>query len=370
MLDCNPASDIHNRYLGCLAGGAVGDALGSPVEFLTREQILCQFGPQGVTRPESAYGGVGLITDDTQMSLFTAEGLLRAWARDGLRGLMTVPSIVAHAYLRWLITQGEQPAADVELPEADAPGGWLFNDLRFHHRRAPGNTCLAALRDMQWFGEPACNDSKGCGGVMRVAPVGLFMRQAGGRSPDDAFAVAADVAALTHGHPTGFLTAGVLAVLVWRLTEGGPLAQALAEAKVLLRRRDHHEETLAAIEEAEQLAESKLPAAEAIEHLGGGWVAEEALAIAIYCALTARNFASGVLMAVNHGGDSDSTGAITGNLLGATHGLQGIPILWLSVLEMQDVICQVADDLYRFPAWKPAAGGDAAPAIWQRYPGY
>jgi ADP-ribosylglycohydrolase len=64
------------------------------------------------------------------------------------------------------------------------------------------------------------------------------------------------------------------------------------------------------------LAEVADATPEIVEQLGGGWVAEEALATALFCALKATNFAEGVLLAVNHSGDSDSTGSLTGNLLG------------------------------------------------------
>ncbi|MGL4418322.1 MAG: ADP-ribosylglycohydrolase family protein, partial [Plesiomonas shigelloides] len=95
------------KFLGCLLGGAIGDALGAPVEFMKRSTILSQFGPDGITTYAPAFGGLGRITDDTQMTLFTAEGLLRGWVRSCLRGISAdLPAITAHAYLRWLQTQG------------------------------------------------------------------------------------------------------------------------------------------------------------------------------------------------------------------------------------------------------------------------
>ena len=100
-----------DRFLGCLLGGAAGDALGAPVEFMKRATILERFGPRGITSYAPAYGRTGAITDDTQMTLFTAEGLLRAYVRGERRGIGHVPSVVAHAYLRWLKTQGTAPAA-------------------------------------------------------------------------------------------------------------------------------------------------------------------------------------------------------------------------------------------------------------------
>lgn len=279
----------------------MGDALGAPVEFMTREQIVRRFGPNGITDYAPAYGGLGRITDDTQMTLFTAEGLLRAWVRGCLRGITSFPGVTAKAYLRWLRTQGEHPTCDVDFDANET--GWLFQQQQLHSPRAPGNTCLSALKSMKSPGQPAPNDSKGCGGVMRVAPVGLFVWRRG-QSPDDAFDLGAKLASLTHGHPSGYLPAGALAVLIHALTDGQTLADGLATAKACLRMREGHEETLSAIDRAEALATTSFERDIAISQLGQGWVAEEALAISIYCALVARDFKHGVILAVNHGGDS------------------------------------------------------------------
>jgi ADP-ribosylglycohydrolase len=363
---------VQGRFLGCLLGGAVGDAMGAPVEFMKRAEILRRFGPKGITSYAPAYGGLGRITDDTQMTLFTAEGLIRAWVRGCFRGITSYSSVTAHAYLRWLETQGERPTCDINFGTDET--GWLFQQRQLHNRRAPGNTCLSALREMKSLGEPARNDSKGCGGVMRMAPVGLFgwrLRQQ--ETPRDAFRRGAELAALTHGHPTGALTAGVLAVLILALTDGASLPDALAASKAILRLEPRHDETLRAIEMAEELATSGLPHDQAIVRLGQGWIAEEALAISIYCALVARNFRHGVILAVNHDGDSDSTGSIVGNLLGARHGVKSIPAKWLAPLELRDVITELAEDLYAFRDWKIgeySRNEDLNQRIWRKYPGF
>ena len=363
---------VQGRFAGCLLGGAVGDALGAPVEFMKRTEILRKFGPKGITQYAPAYGGLGMITDDTQMTLFTAEGLIRGWVRGCMKGITTYSGVTAHAYLRWLQTQGERPTCDIDFGTDET--GWLFQQRELHGRRAPGNTCLAALRAMKSLGEPARNDSKGCGGVMRVAPVGLFawrLRQQD--SPHDAFRLGAELAALTHGHPTGALTGGVLAVLILALTDGASLPEALVVSKAILRSEPGHEETLRAIELAETLAASGQPHEAAISQLGQGWIAEEALAISIYCALVARNFKHGVILAVNHDGDSDSTGSITGNLLGAMHGVRAIPAEWLEPLELREVITSLAEDLYAFKDWdigEYSENAEMNQRIWQKYPGF
>lgn len=342
------------RFRGCLLGGAVGDALGAPIEFMDRPGILHQFGPEGLGDYAPAYGGLGRITDDTQMTLFTAEGLLSGWQQqlDDLR-----PQ-VAQAYLRWLYSQGMQPAKP-ELRQSLQANHGLLGHQALHSRRAPGNTCLSALLAMTDLTAKARNDSKGCGGVMRVAPVGLFAWRLQ-LSPAQCFDLAADCAALTHGHPTGFLTAGVLAVLIQQLLSGFSLRDALSLCLPLLIQQPHHQQTLAALQQAQTLADTDLAAEQAISQLGEGWIAEEALAIGLYCALIAKDFEHGMRLAINHRGDSDSTGSIYGNLLGARDGETLIPERWLQPLELHSVIIELAEQLYDFVDWPQQHDSDPA----------
>lgn len=209
---------------------------------------------------------------------------------------------------------------------------------------------------------------------MRVAPVGLFAWRVGQQdAPQETFRLGAELAALTHGHPTGSLTGGVLAVLIQGLTDGATLSDVLNTAKSILRAEANHEETLCSLEKAEELARTKILPREAIEQLGQGWIAEEALAISVYCALLAKSFQHGILIAVNHDGDSDSTGAIAGNLLGAMYGVKSIPSEWLEPLELRDVIKALAEDLYAFKDWEIgeySENSEMNRLIWQKYPGF
>lgn len=358
------------RFVGCLLGGAIGDALGAPVEFMRLDEIVARFGPHGITDYAPAYGSLGTITDDTQMTLFTAEGLIRAWVRGRPKGIASFSGVVGHAYLRWLQTQGEKPACSIDFG-ADAPG-WLSQQRELHSRRAPGNTCLSALREVRSFSQPAHNDSKGCGGVMRVAPVGLFARRLD-KSAQETFRLGTELAALTHGHPTGSLTGGSFAVLIWALADGASLIEAISIAKSFLKEEPSHEESLYAIEQAEELAGSDLLPAQAIAQMGEGWVAEKALAISIYCALMAKDFEHGIILAVNHDGDSDSTGSIVGNLLGVMHGVSAIPEKWLEPLELRHVITELAHDLYAFKDWdvgEYSEDPELNQRIRKKYPGF
>jgi ADP-ribosylglycohydrolase len=140
---------------------------------------------------------------------------------------------------------------------------------------------------------------------------------------------------------------------------------ALDQADAILQRKEGHAETWRALVAAYRLAERGKPSAEALEGLGGAWVGEEALAISVCCALTAADFGDGVLRAVNHSGDSDSTGAITGNLLGALWGEAAIPARWLEGLELRGEISRLADDLFAC-----GSGRREAEAMWADYPGW
>jgi ADP-ribosylglycohydrolase len=326
-----PAPSFGDAVAGCLLGGAVGDALGAVVEFDSLDDIRRRYGPAGLV--DFPNGG-GRITDDTQMTLFTAEGLMRARRRLDARRIDHATDQLWAAYRRWLATQGE--GRDGDDGGTDDGGGGLVEEPVLRHRRAPGHTCLSALVG----NEPGCvdlpvNNSKGCGGVMRVAPVGLAARRPSG------LGIAS--AALTHGHPSGYLAAGAAADVVARLRAGEGLRPAVEAAAEAVSTWPGHEETTAALAGALSLAgEEPVPTPEAVATLGQGWVAEEALAIAVYCALTGGTFEAAVRAAVNHSGDSDSTGAITGNLLGAAGGRSVVPEDWIAALSERAVVEGVA----------------------------
>ncbi|WP_157531592.1 MULTISPECIES: ADP-ribosylglycohydrolase family protein [unclassified Kitasatospora] len=338
------------RVRGCLLGGAIGDSLGYPVEGLSLAEIQARYGERGLSGLVADRAGVvGRISDDTQMTLFTAEGWMRG---GGMTGAEATP--VQEAYLRWLDTQdhdGPPPAYGFQHRT-----GWLRNELWLYERRAPGLACLSGLRE-GYVPDPSRvidgttgrvnPGSKGCGTVMRSAPFGFT---AGGTR--HAFESAARCAQITHGHPTGYYAAGAFAAMISCLVDDESLEGAVLRAMDLLARYPGHEETTAALRKAVDLATDGTATPSKVESLGGGWVAEEALAIAVYAALArpddeaARNpVEAALLLSVNHSGDSDSTGAVCGNLLGAHHGDALLPPQWLARIEGRAVIAVVADDL-------------------------
>jgi ADP-ribosylglycohydrolase len=351
--------NLESRFRGCLLAGAVGDALGAPVEFLPLEEIIDRFGTEGPNNLEEGAFPAGSFTDDTQMTLFVAEGLIRMINQERARGTCPDITVMLHAHWRWLTTQGEWPAGD---GDQDLLHSWLADLPGLNQHRAPGNTCLSSLRSGQLGTlDNPLNNSKGCGGVMRIAPVGLAWS-------DDPFRIGCEVAALTHGHPTGWLASGCLALVIHEIVNGADLDTAVERAMTELARHPGHEETLGALERAEAFAAMGEGTPEEVEGLGAGWIAEEALAISVFCAEVASDLGSALRLAVTHSGDSDSTGCITGHILGALHGIEAIPQRWLDQLDLRDAVDQIAIDLYRASRDSDALNESDA-FDWERYPG-
>lgn len=360
------------NYIACLLGGAIGDALGAPIEFLKLDEIRSKFGENGVTDYIEFENNMGEFTDDTQLTLFTAEALLRAKQRAISKGIGgALPKMAHYSYLRWLHTQNIGiNATNIQLSANILTSGWLVKQKELHKKRYPGNTCIEALSSgIEGTIENPINSSKGCGTIMRMAPVGLLFFGENER----AFKEACEIAAITHGHPTGYLSAGVFASIIADLAVDIDLEIAVQNAVKILKQQKNNQETLTAIEKAlcyfknyqSNLHKIK---AETIEEIGKGWIAEESLSIALFCSLIYKNdFKKGVLLSVNHGGDSDSTGSITGNMLGLINGVQKIPKKWINNLKYHNIVEEVAKDLYI------QIKGDSLNEDddwWDKYPGY
>jgi ADP-ribosylglycohydrolase len=341
---------LRDACRGCLLGTAVGDALGAPGEFLRHDAIVSRFGAAGISalHPWDSFPA-GSFTDDTQLTLATAEGLRdAALAAAGGDASDPEPHVLAR-YLAWYETQADP-----------------------RQRRHPGHTCLSALRAAKGGHRgPAANLSKGCGGVMRMAPAGLVP------TPPGTFALGCRLAALTHGHPFGYLSAGFVADLCAGLRAGQSLLEAVrgslavlegdADADVLAGLaaalggeatgergdREHAEaearrELAALLRRAMETAAADLPDEVGVARFGEGWVGEEALAIALFCCLRhEHDWRVGVLAAIQHDGDTDSTGAISGAILGTSLGVGAMPAEWTSAVEHGAEIVALADDLWR-----------------------
>ena len=322
-----------DRTLGCLLGGAVGDAMGYAVEFHKWSQIKARFGADGIAEPVVNNGQIN-VSDDTQMTLFTLEGLVRSRQAIERHDIETTISNIRLAYLDWLYTQGGHAGNR-------KPAGGIAKDSRLRRQMAPGTTCLSALRDGGHGSiENPLNNSKGCGGVMRVAPIGLLA----GWGPVEAAELAARAAALTHGHCNGYLSAGAMAAIIRLALGGTALPGAAQQAREIISGRKGAADTLAGIDAALSASRgADLDHRGTIRSLGdGGWFGDDALAIGLYSALAGQSFPEVLSIAANHDGDSDSTASIAGQLYGASQGLADLPNAWIRRLDVLDILLGLA----------------------------
>lgn len=376
-----------DKYRGCLLGGAAGDALGYAIEFDREEAIAARYGSHGIRNYQLDERGLAPFSDDTQMTLYTANSLLcslaalsahtssgaptaiDAQASSGAPTSSDAPALapatlpspaaltayapaqMAQFYVEWMYTQvSPYPLAE--------PKAWISSLPELFASRAPGVTCMNACEAMA-SGAKAVNNSKGCGGIMRMAPVGLI-NTCPGFSGVELQRLGAQLAELTHCHELGWMPAGVFAHIVSLLSrdEASSVQEAATQALSTLPEAFPNAHYLGQLQEllryTLRLADRDIPDLEAINALGEGWVAEEALAIGLLCSLRHEDdFAGAITSAVNHGGDSDSTGAIAGNIVGAHLGLAEIPQRYLEHLELRDTISKIADDLFTGPQASP-----------------
>ena len=358
-------NEIQKRVKDCIRGslmaGAAGDALGYPVEFMSRKAIFSHYGDKGITQFKLDRSSKALVSDDTQMTLFTANGLLT-----GLERGREPEKRIADAYLDWYYTQtgikGDAGACT-----------WLRDLPEMAHQRAPGTTCMSACESLIMHEEPQ-NYSKGCGGIMRVAPMGLLdaaCRAKEGKGLYSANRLAeagAAIAKATHLHPLGYMSAALMTLLLSRLVSLSPeeakgsIVGIIEEALGTIMAMEGDEHTaeknyLASLtKKAIQLSQSSVADENAIRQLGEGWVAEESWAISLFCAVRhIDSMKDAIIAAVNHDGDSDSTGSMTGNIMGAIYGYEVMKQERLfcpagkeleDTLELSNIILALADDLY------------------------
>ena len=333
----SPLPSTSSRIRGCLIGGAVGDALGAPIEFASWPVIRAQHGDRGLTEILSP----GHFTDDTQMTLFTCEGLIADALEQGDRAVNGPTQALYRSYLHWMVTQGYE-WGDLVDESSSSPVGWLIQEHQLHRRESPGDTCLTALRSGDCGSrERRLNDSKGCGGVMRASPAGIVGANVAGRDLAGSYERGCELAAVTHGHDLGVHSAGLFAAIISCLLGGATVVEGVETSMALTTPAMR-----AVAADALRIGREGVPSPDKIEReLGSGWVGEEALGIAIACAVSAADFEDGVVAAANHSGDSDSTGSICGNLLGTRLGDESIPKRWTDAVDALDIVERVADDV-------------------------
>ncbi|MBU0515463.1 MAG: ADP-ribosylglycohydrolase family protein, partial [Proteobacteria bacterium] len=296
--------DRASRVKGAVLGHAVGDALGVPVEGLSRDRLRQD--PVRDMRGGGSHGlPPGFWSDDTTLMLALLDTMTPEPDLDQ----------TARHFIAWL-EEGRF-----------TPGGFAFGIGRTTYqatlRLAAGVEPTRAGGRGEW--------SNGNGSLMRILPMSLL-----GRLDEPALlAMTHRASRLTHAHPRSQMACGLFVLLARRILDGVEPVRAYQEAARAGQRhydappfRDelaHHARFLSG--ELPGLAESEI---------ASGVYVVETLEAAVWCLLNSGSFEEAVLRAVNLGGDTDTTGAVTGGLAGACFGFSAIPDQWLRVLAKAD----------------------------------
>ncbi len=322
MTDMSPS--LRDRYVGCLIGAGLGDALGKLSEFIDRDIVLHQYGPLGITEPPPN----ALYTDDTQLAMATARALIAAGAEVHTR----LMEAVCDEYLAWLNLQ-DYPA----------------------HRRAPGVTTMEALgRVMKGVPYTSSGDGGGNESIVATRSVPIALRFHG--DPQRIISTAAEVSRITHSHPAAVSAGAASALLVEYALSGLPVEEWQGEAERQLKRwcPDRAHQTLDGIRTAFTTKDwdpedAMLEQFRVRPGYGGGWAANEAVGLALWCFLVSPDdYTHAVRLGANAYGDSDTDGiaAIAGAISGARNGIQAVPDDWVAGLEDSEQIYGLAEQLW------------------------
>lgn len=337
---------IADNIRGCMMGGAIGDALGYNV----------------------TQHGMALVSSNTQMALFTANGILESETYAEMQSIQVTPThCYFGAYIDWYHTQtGKNDSSHPPYGHIT----WLRDLPRMATKRNPSETCLTACEDFL-RNEVVENSSKDCAALTRIAPLGLWFASLT-KSQQNTYSMvemaesAAWISEATHRNPLAILPAIMLSQLIYELAlrdEDGSsnyLEDIIGDTIVVLNdiypgqyleEKKHLSELT---RKALKLRHTKRSESECISELGNCWNADSAWAIAVYC--TSKYYfdtQAAIKCAVDNG--NAATGCITGYIMGAMHGCKRLKELNLfcpigkdieNWYELSDIILALAEDIY------------------------
>ncbi|MBI4481431.1 MAG: ADP-ribosylglycohydrolase family protein [Acidobacteria bacterium] len=308
------APTLRDRYRGALVGLAIGDALGMPAEFLTRDDIRRYYGEiRDFTRARPGHANAhlpeGSYTDDTQIAILVAESILKQQRVD--------PSDLALNLLAWY----------------QAPDTY----------RAPTLGLMKACRNLQQ-GKPWNRSgvfSEGGAPAARMVPVALLNFRNPAKLREDARLATL----VTHNHPKAIAGAQAMACAFALCLQKSSLQARTFAGQVAQFVRDQDQEMSAKIRWLPTLLKGS--EREALFEIGTSAYAIDAVPAALFCFLKhPRNFSRAVLTAANAGEDADTVAALTGGLSGAFLGYAALPKTWVNRVENGELLVGLADELH------------------------
>ena len=294
-----------------IIGHAIGDAMGVPVEFKDREQLL----ENPVTDMRRSYAGSeGTWSDDTSMEIATIDSFInnKGWNYDDI-----------------MINFGD----------------WI-NDAKFtaaNYTFDVGRTCLTAIRNYLQKGVPALEsglsdiNSNGNGSLMRILPVAYycFYKKL---SNNDIYEFVKNISSLTHRHEISILGCYIYVLYVLKLLHGKDKYAAYNMIKL----EDYSMFSNESLETYNRILKSDLNSLKVDDIKSSGYVVDT-LEASLWVLLKAKNYKEAILGSVNLGGDTDTIGAITGSMAGIIYGYDSIPKNWINHLQRKEYIEDLCD---------------------------
>ncbi len=364
-------------------GGALGDALGGPIEFHKNLlEITSRFGENGIQELERYYHKdmflemrrlpAGSVTDDTAMTLLTLEGYNKNIEKNIEPSLDNSLPMIWQAYLKWGSQQTRNEAfAALARHYSDRSIQWSDDIKPFFQTQGAGLSTLAAL-SKGYYGTPetpikyyflvegvrrVISPNLGCGAMMRTAPIAMLTLH---QSDEETFQEACKLAMTTHGHPDSYLSAAVVNHILRGALLNKPFSKNIQNLKSIISNYDGHENCWRVIEGA--LTE-KVDVSEPqrtmirMDQLPGKlgfsnkFLALPVLAQVIYALrhdgqihrLYTTRFKDITRLAVNHSGDTDSVGSMCGQYMGAKYGIEYLPFDWMATLRFKDNIRNITN---------------------------
>lgn len=302
-----------------IKAGAIGDAFGYNVEFKSWEQIKITYdGPIMFSNCDNY-----VVSDDTQMTLFCLEALKNN--HENNNNNKNILERIYEYYLDWNATQYKDLVIKKEFSK----------QKELQKRQAPGRTCLTALGSRRCGTmENKINDSKGCGGIMRVAPIAFL-----NKSLDEIIYLGNMQSAITHGHPEGYLSSGFFAGLIHLGIKGIKFEEAYQNVKSKISMNKESNSFLNYLNMLENNLKNEFNNPnEMTGVLGEGWTGETALGLAIYALKHGKSFENTLVISTNHKGDSDSTASMAGQLYAAFENLESKDLEVYHKLDIKNII--------------------------------
>lgn len=320
---------MNEKILKIIQAGAIGDAFGYQIEFDKIEVIKKKYGLNGIKYESSKLEKDA--SDDTQMTLFLWDAIIKYAKENQVYDENSFTKEAHKSFMEWFSTQTHHPVYSSKFTFSKSS---ILSNKELFKRQAPGATCLSALSTNAARSKvKKINDSKGCGSVMRVAPL-LLLKENYNLTNEQLFVASMNQAAITHGNDEGMAATAFFTVLLEEFKNQKSVDEAY---QIALRITNQLKPTnfSSYIESVYKKAQEQITLKEnaLTEQIGGGWIADEAVGVALYCTIKAQSFAHCLELSSNHSGDSDSTASMAAQLYVAKNGLGEKDILFKTDLD-------------------------------------